>query len=285
MTLHLLGIRHHGPGSARSVLTMLDEVRPDVVLVELPADVEPVLRWIGDAGLVPPVALLGYVVAEPARAAFAPLASFSPEWQVIAWANAHDVPVHAIDLPLAVTLARPSEAPVDLVSETVPPDPIADLAAVAGDLDPERWWEDVIEHRGDGVPAFDAVAEAMAVARRGFVPAPAEIQREAHMRRAIRGARRAGHEQIAVICGAWHVPALDLDATAPGTDTIPNVSVDAATLRGLPKVKVAVAWVPWTHERLTARSGYGAGVDSPGWYHHVFDHPGEEGVVRFFVDA
>ena len=286
MTVHLLGIRHHGPGSARSVLTMLEEVRPDVVLVELPADVEPVLRWIGEAGLRPPVALLGYVVAEPARAAFAPLASFSPEWQAIAWANANDVAVRAIDLPLAVTLARPSEVAVDLVSEHAPPDPIGDLAAAAaGDPDPERWWEDVIEHRGDGAPAFDAVAEAMTVARRGFVPTPAEMQREAHMRRAVRAARRAGHERIVVICGAWHVPVLDLDAVVSAADSIPNVSVDAATLRGLPKTKVAVAWVPWTHERLTARSGYGAGVDSPGWYHHVFDHPGEEGVVRFFVDA
>jgi hypothetical protein len=285
MTLHLLGIRHHGPGSARSVLTTLANVQPDVVLVELPADVEPVLRWIGEAGLVPPVALLGYVVAEPARAAFAPLASFSPEWQAIAWANANDVPVHAIDLPLAVTLARPYEAPADLVSELAPPDPIRDLAAAAGDPDPERWWEDVIEHRGDGAPAFDAVAEAMTIARHGFVPAAAEVQREAHMRRAIRAARRAGHERIVVICGAWHVPALDLDANLPGADAVANVSVDAATLRGLAKTKVAVAWVPWTHERLTARSGYGAGVDSPGWYHHVFDHPGEEGVVRFFVDA
>ena len=40
MTLHLLGIRHHGPGSARSVLATLGDIRPDVVLVELPADVE-----------------------------------------------------------------------------------------------------------------------------------------------------------------------------------------------------------------------------------------------------
>ena len=283
MTVHLLGIRHHGPGSARSVLAMLESVQPDAVLVELPADVEPVLRWIGDTGLVPPVALLGYVVAEPARAAFAPLASFSPEWQAIAWANAHDVTVHAIDLPLAVTLAHPREAPEELVSEPAPPDPIGDLAAAAGDPDPERWWEDVIEHRGDGAPAFEAVAEAMAAARHGFVPAAAEVQREAHMRRAIRAARRAGHERIVVICGAWHVPALDIDAS--GALAVPTVSVDAATLRAMPKAKVAVAWVPWTHERLTARSGYGAGVDSPGWYHHVFDHPGEEGVVRFFVDA
>jgi len=284
MTLHLLGIRHHGPGSARSVLATLDELRPDAVLVELPADVEPALRWIGDPGLVAPVALLGYVVAEPARAAFAPLASFSPEWQAIAWANRHGIAVHAIDLPLVVTLARPIDEPHDLISDRLPPDPIGDLAAAAGDADPERWWEDVIEHRGDGAPAFDAVAEAMVAARHGFVPSPAEAQREAHMRRSIRAALRSGHERIAVVCGAWHVPALDLTATLDDAK-VPGVSTDAATLRGLPKINVAVAWVPWTHHRLTARSGYGAGVDSPGWYGHVFEHPGEDGVVRFFVDA
>ena len=66
---------------------------------------------------------------------------------------------------------------------------------------------------------------------------------------------------------------------------MPNASTDAATLRGIPKSKVGIAWVPWTHRRLTAHSGYGAGVESPGWYRHVFDHPGEDGVVRFFVDA
>ena len=282
MSLHLLGVRHHGPGSARSVLAVLDQVEPDAVLVELPADVEPALRWIGEPGLTPPVALLGYVTAEPARAAFAPLASFSPEWQAIAWANERDVPTQAIDLPLSITLARPPDD--DLLGAGAPPDPIGDLASAAGDPDPERWWEDVIEHRGDGAPAFDAVAEAMVAAREGFVPSVAETRREAHMRRAIRAARRAGHERIVVVCGAWHVPALDLDGTT-GAAAAPSATVDAATLRGLRKQKVAVAWVPWTAQRLTGRSGYGAGIDSPGWYRHVFDHPGEDGVVRFFVDA
>ena len=47
--------------------------------------------WIGDAGLVPPVALLGYVVAQPERAVFAPLAAFSPEWQAVPWAAEHGV--------------------------------------------------------------------------------------------------------------------------------------------------------------------------------------------------
>ncbi len=49
-------------------------------------------------------------------------------------------------------------------------------------------------------------------------------------------------------------------------------------------MKVGAAWVPWTHRRLAAASGYAAGVGSPGWYRHVFEHPGSDGVARFFVE-
>lgn len=275
MTVHLLGIRHHGPGSARSVLSALDSLQPDVLLVEAPADVESALSWIGEPGLNPPVALLGYVANEPSRALFAPFASFSPEWQAVAWANGREVAVRAIDLPMAVTFA--SSADDEMLVDQAPPDPLRALAAAAGDSDPERWWEDVIEHRGDGTPAFDAVAEAMTAARLGTLTSAGEERREAHMRRAIRQAGKDGFERIVVVCGAWHVPALAIDEHKASTDT--------ATLRGLARIKVAAAWVPWTHRRLTTASGYGAGVDSPGWYRHVFEHPGPDGVARFLVDA
>ncbi len=80
---------------------------------------------------------------------------------------------------------------------------------------------------------------------------------------------------MAVVCGAWHVPAL--------TGKLPTASADAAVLRGLPKAKVAATWVPWTHGRLASWQGYGAGVRSPGWYHHLFtapDWPVERWLVR-----
>ena len=176
---------------------------------------------------------------------------------------------------MAVTFAE--QGADELVADAAPPDPLRALAAAAGDSDAERWWEDVIEHRGDGTPAFDAVADAMQAARDGTITSAREERREAHMRRAIRRALKDGHETVAVVCGAWHVPALELDGRP--------AAVDTATLRGLPRVKVASAWVPWTHRRLTTSSGYGAGVDSPGWYRHVFDHPGPDGVARFLVDA
>jgi hypothetical protein len=46
-----------------------------------------------------------------------------------------------------------------------------------------------------------------------------------------------------------------------------------AAAKTAPKAKVALTWVPWTHSRLAAASGYGAGVTSPGWYHHLFTTP------------
>ncbi|MDX2381199.1 MAG: DUF5682 family protein, partial [Acidimicrobiia bacterium] len=279
MDVRLFGVRHHGPGSARSLVTALDELQPTAVLVELPADVEPVLRWAGAPGMAPPVSILAWAVAEPTTSAFLPFASFSPEWQAVRWAQARDVAVSAIDLPLAVTLSAPTSAGQtdELVANPVPIDPLRELAAAAGDSDPERWWDDVIEHRGDGEPAFDAVADAMRAARHGTITSVFEERREAHMRKSIRATLRAGHDRIAVVVGAWHVPALDL-----AEHTVKN---DTATLRGMSKAKVGVAWVPWTHRRLTSVSGYGAGVESPGWYAHVFDHPGPDGVGRFFVES
>ncbi len=272
--MHLLGIRHHGPGSARSVRRALDELRPDVVLIELPADCQPFLKWASGDELRPPVALLGYVLDEPQRAVFSPFAAFSPEWVALRWAAQHGVAVHAIDLPLANSLAAAAD---DLSLTERPADPLGELAAAAGDDDPERWWEDVVEHRGEGVAAFEAVAEAM-TAMRGTWEASSteEARREAAMRQAIRRVVADGAANPAVICGAWHVPAL--------ADPFPSAAVDARTLRGMPKVKVGVSWVPWTHRRLATASGYRSGVSSPGWYAHVFANH-DQHVERWLVNA
>ena len=123
--VHLLGIRHHGPGSARSVLAALERLQPCAVLVEAPADVESGLGWIGERGLEPPVALLGWVVAEPSRFAVAPFAEFSPEWQAIAWAGRIGVEREvAITGGLALNRALAAELESRLaVPLLIPPEP------------------------------------------------------------------------------------------------------------------------------------------------------------------
>lgn len=289
--VRLLGIRHHGPGSARAILSALSADPPDVLLVEVPAEAERIVALVGHDDMVPPVAMLGHVVGRPDRAVFLPFASFSPEWVAFRWAIEHDVPVRCIDLPLRFSLATGAGDQPQLTDVTGggrPVDPIADLAAAAGYDDPERWWEDVIEHRSpsgtDAAEVFAALADVMTELRSRTDPEldPADVderRREACMRIGLREAMATDARRIDVVCGAWHVPAL-APVDAPG-----RARADARALTGLAKAKVALTWVPWTHRRLASATGYGAGVTAPGWYDHLFTHHGPDVIVRWFAQA
>ncbi|WP_405507504.1 DUF5682 family protein [Streptomyces cyaneofuscatus] len=288
----LLGVRHHGPGSARAVRAALDAARPAAVLIEGPPEGDALLPLAADPQMRPPVALLAHAVDDPGRAAFWPLAEFSPEWVAIRWALAHDVPVRFIDLPATHSLAlrephgeetAPApEAPAEGAA-TPAVDPVRVLAETAGYDDPERWWEDVVEHRSpaadataDALAPFTALAEAMTALREAYGDGghPRDAVREAYMRIQLRTARKEFGDGVAVVCGAWHVPALAARTT---------LAADRALLKGLPKVKAEMTWVPWTHRRLARHSGYGAGIDSPGWYGHLFgaaDRPIERWMTK-----
>ncbi|MFE8988497.1 DUF5682 family protein [Streptomyces collinus] len=285
----LLGVRHHGPGSARAVRAALEEVRPRVVLIEGPPEADALIPLAADEEMRPPVALLAHAVDEPGRSAFWPLAGFSPEWVALRWALEHHVPARFIDLPATHTLAwgrqedeagaegeHPPPAGTAPAGNTGPGsaelriDPLGVLADAAGYDDPERWWEDVVEHRGaeecDALAPFTALEEAMGALRETFGSGghDRDLVREAYMRLQVRAAQREFEDGVAVVCGAWHVPALRQKTT---------VAADKALLKGLPKVKTDMTWVPWTHRRLARTSGYGAGIDSPGWYGHLFSAP------------
>jgi hypothetical protein len=258
VTVTVFGVRHHGPGSARSLARGLAELEPDAVLVEGPPEADAIIGLAAEAEMRPPVALLVYVPDEPRRAVFYPFASFSPEWQALKYALARQLPFRFIDLAATHWLGEGEPHERDVVRA----DPLAVLAQAAGHGDPERWWEDVVEHRRDELATFEAVGEAMSALREGADPeSEHEARREAHMRRAIRAVLKDGYERVAVVCGAWHVPAL-LE--------MPTAAADNALLKALPKTKVAATWVPWTYDRLSYASGYGAGVLSPGWYDHLF---------------
>ncbi|HEY1002913.1 MAG TPA: DUF5682 family protein, partial [Streptosporangiaceae bacterium] len=239
--------------------------RPDIVLIEGPPEADDLVALAADPEMRPPVALLGYVPGEPRQAAFWPFAVFSPEWQAITYALEAGVAVRFCDLPAAHQLARKA-ARQEQPEPRRRTDRVGDLAAVAGYDDPERWWEDVVEHV-PGPAVFDALAEAIAILRADAEDLDArDAVREAYMRRVLRRTAREGFERIAVVCGAWHVPALQ---------QMPSAASDDRLLRGLPKVKAAMTWVPWTYGRLSYASGYGAGIRSPGWYDHLFSSPGQ----------
>src|SRR5690242_13424303 len=103
--VHLFGIRHHGPGSAASLVAALDRLDPAVVLIEGPSDANDLIRFAALPGMAPPVALLVHAVDEPDRASFFPFAAFSPEWRAMLWALERQRPVRFIDWPAAHALA------------------------------------------------------------------------------------------------------------------------------------------------------------------------------------
>jgi hypothetical protein len=296
MAVHCFGIRHHGPGSARSLLQALQALQPDCLLIEGPPDAEALIP-LAAQGLQPPVAILIYSPENPSQAVYYPFAVFSPEWQALQYGLQQQIPIRWMDLPQAhqfhkdspsETLeeaappetAPPEATPVDLDPIVSPPvyithDPISLLAEAAGYNDGERWWEQLVEHRREAGDVFAAIAEMM-TALRDELPTeqdPRALRREAWMRQTIRQAEKDGFERIAVVCGAWHVPALQTRGPA---------SADKALLKGLPKTKVAATWIPWTHSRLSWASGYGAGIASPGWYHHLWS-AGEPLVTRWMA--
>src|SRR6266516_2638170 len=91
VSVTVLGVRHHGPGSARAVRAALGALAPDVVLIEGPPEADGLVGHVG--ALVPPVAILAYAVDRPGRAAFWPFADFSPEWQAVRFATVAGLPV------------------------------------------------------------------------------------------------------------------------------------------------------------------------------------------------
>ena len=277
--VHLFGVRHHGPGSARSLLRALETLDPDIVLIEGPPDADDLIPLAAREGIEPPVALLVYAPEQPRSAAMYPFAAFSPEWQAIRFALARERAVRFIDLPQAHRLQPPAEPgePADADAsgddqiETPRQDPLAPLAAAAGFSDTERWWDRMVEsRRGTDLDVFQAVHEMMCAVREqlGAEPSLLERRREAWMRRCIRAAKAEGFARIAVVCGAYHTPALA---------TLPPAREDDALLKGLTKLRTAAAWVPWSYARLASASGYGAGIESPVWYELLWEHRGEPG--------
>lgn len=355
--LHILGIRHHGPGSARAMLAALDAADPAIVLIEGPADADAIIPFAASPDMVPPLALLVHATEDASNASFYPFAVYSPEWQAMRWALARGRPVRFIDLPAEHRLAlmaearkaaeaalarlaaeaeagavegggddrdrpegdggdaqdagnepvgtcrragdtdvpaddtaspdaaSPDSATLDSAALAIRRDPLAYLAQIAGYDDSEAWWNALIEQGAHGPEVFAAIETAMGELR-GYVESelhklapsgsspeaatalaadpdrPLEIQREAHMRLAIAAAMKETEGAVAVVCGAWHAPALRRKVAQAD---------DKAALKGLLRLKITATWVPWTNTRLASSSGYGAGVTSPGWYAHLWE--------------
>ncbi|TPG63789.1 DUF5682 family protein [Hymenobacter nivis] len=313
--LRLFGIRHHGPGSAASLVAALDDFQPDLVLLECPADAEAALATATHPELMPPVALLVYNPKQQGQASFLPFATFSPEWQAVHWCARHGAHVRCMDLPMTLRFgmrdavadapdgtaagapaatepvptgeATPGDAAPEPAAEgptaaapddALEADPVAYIARLAGYTDSEQWWETHLEHAPGNADTFAVVLDLMMALREELARPESEetLLREAFMRETLRATLAQGYARVAVVCGAWHAPVLRPELLK---------KEDKARLKGLKKVPTETTWIPWTYERLSLSSGYGAGVLSPAWYELLFAQPRAEVLTHWMVQA
>jgi hypothetical protein len=270
------------------LLRELEIFLPDAILIELPSDTEALLDWAGHKKMIPPVALLVYDPKNFQRAAYLPFAEFSPEWQAILFGLKNDIPVRPMDLPMSLQLGRHGETEeavlFDQGEERSPEalrmrlDPLGYLAELSGFTDSERWWEHTFEREEQPGSIFEAISEMMETLRSelGREESRETLLREAFMRKSLRNTVKDGFKRIAIVCGAWHVPAIQVWESR-------TAKSDNALLRGQKKVKTQATWIPWAYNRLARSGGYAAGVISPAWYEILFrkkDHSHIEWMSR-----
>ena len=272
----IYGIRHHGPGSSTCLLKALELQKPDCILIEGPSDAESALQHFNIKDILPPAAILVYDIKNLHVASYYPFASFSPEWQAMRYGFKKAIPCFFMDLPLGIEFYsrqnKDAQKQMELLESSAfsdrggRRDPFTELAQTAGYSDSERWWEVFIENAFESHEVFEVVMDLMDELRKNDgSDSASNMLREAHMRKVIRQKIKERYTSIAVVCGAWHAPALrNWEHISAATDN--------RLLRGWKKVKVNSTWVPWSYTKLANQSGYAAGVVSPEWYEHLFKH-------------
>ncbi|WP_281431432.1 DUF5682 family protein [Kineosporia corallincola] len=276
---YLIGVRHHSPALSVVIPALLDELRPQALLIEMPPQFASWMPWLGHPRTMAPVALAGS--GEPLP--FYPFADFSPELVAIRWAVLHDVEIVPCDLPLGDQGWGDDD--IDADGDRVADDDRAHhggagvrvaaqpfsraLRRSQTGRDGDDLWDRTVEAPAPGSTPEQVRRAALAVgwAMRADEcvsgrPAAVDLRREAQMRAVV--ADRLGRhpeQRIALLVGAFHAPALTEDVTID-----PAARYRSRARSGPRPVKeVTTSLIPYADPLLDSRSGYPAGIRDPRW--------------------
>ena len=258
------GVRHLSPAAAHHVRLELEKVRPDVVLIEGPSDLNHQIKWFCHPKTKLPAAILAYTQQTPIHTLLYPFAVYSPEYQAILWAHEHKVPCRFMDLPSDVFLAIREETEqqdkIEQSSRTTE-QVYMQLEKLLGESH-DTFWERRFEQIEENY--MQATAEFGKQLRQASTDSPYRTAenhvREAYMKRTIIQAQNEGFEKVFCVCGAYHVEGLQNNE--PLTDK---------EEKSLPRVPVNTTLMPYSYYRLSERSGYGAGNQAPAYFELLWD--------------
>lgn len=264
-------VRHHSPICSWQLLRLVKRHKPDVIMIETPADAQPLLTYLQSGDTKPPVAAYMYSMSEDgqARRGFIPFAPMSPEWNALQAGKQHNIPCHFIDLPYTHWPKKPEEDDNGELSNTDPllydseeafsETYIKALLAQSRCESFDQWWDRYFEHQYH-TPA-EAFFEQMQLfgsqMRQHQVNAePHTLLREHYMASRIAPCLAAG-QKVLVVCGAFHCQGIwhYLQQAQP------------LQLQSEPNQRSGCHLVPYPLSRLSHRH-YGASLSHSGYYAH-----------------
>lgn len=263
------GIRHLSPAASVELKKFLDTVKPELVLIEGPSDLNDKINYITDSGVKFPIAIMAYTKTSPVKSILYPFAEYSPEIQALLWAKKNNVNCAFMDLPSSAFLAFPDTDSMDFeeaanegdVTESV----YSKLEMLTGESHDSYWERNFEQLCGTGLyrEACNTFGRELRKSEKssGKYNAAETVIREAYMKRTIETAIKQGiaAEKIVCVCGAFHVGGLET-----------NTAMTDEELSNLPKVDSSATLMPYSFYRLSSSSGYGAGNNSPSYYQMLY---------------
>lgn len=302
--VHLFGIRHLSAAGAWHIRRFLDRIKPEAVLIESPADTEPLISDLTRNTVKPPVAVLCYTVDVPVHSLVYPLARYSPEYQALLWAKKHKKISRFIDLPSyhkAPLYRLEEEMRVKALGEQQAAEAkqqdretqegpqlsealrnrldfyrfnrelYEKTACLGGEEDYDAYWERHFEHNLETGAYLRAVAFHSAQMR-GFAEA---WEKDADPLAASINALRESYmkrrimETIAEGCAPEKIVAV-LGAYHVSA-LMRNAPMTDQELAELPKAETRMTLMPYTYYRLSSFSGYGAGNYAPFYFEMMYN--------------
>lgn len=252
------GIRHFSPAGAYFIREFLDEIKPDLVLIEGPADFDFLIYDIVSKKLVPPFAIMAYTKEAPIDTILYPFAEYSPEYQAILWARENNKECRFFDLESDIMLGFEREDDNVKDEEMTSEEPEKNKP----DVDMEGFWERNLE-QSENMDAYRAGSALFGESlRKDTKPDDKsfarDIIRESFMKRKIKEyiAKGFDTEKIVAITGAFHTSAIEkLDGAMTDKE-----------YKGLERRESNITLMPYSYYRLSKRTGYGAGNAAPAYY-------------------
>jgi hypothetical protein len=300
--VNIFGVRHLSPSSSYHLIDFLERIKPTAVLIEGLSDANEHIPSIVNPKNKAPLAILAYTDSIPVKTVLYPIASYSPEYQALVWANRNNAYSAFIDLPSDVSLMlsaieeevelsnkkeffleadeeehsnkSESQKEKDCLEHKMYSSYINNknsiyekIAELYDEPNYETYWERNFEHNLELDSYRNMIYEFCMQMRQLTEKSDAVYDRKEYARNLVREAFM--RRQIRDTIEAGHKPEKIVvvcgayHASALNMDLTPMSDKEIKTL---PRLKTNITLMPYSYYRLSKQAGYGAGNKAPFYF-------------------